>query len=263
MSRVVRWLRARSGTFLIAGGIVAAWYLLAASLNSTVFPTPAESLPTLVDNFSRPSFRDSVLNSLQLLAISYVLCVVAGSVVGFCIGLLPFWKDALSPIVYAVYSIPKVTLYPIFLLLLGVGDISRIGFAFIHGFVPMVLIVMGATSSIAPIYLKLAASVRMGMFSLMRRILIPSILPALSTGMRLSFGLTFLGLILAEMFSGSTGLGYELLRNVTLVRMGDIVGQVVLVAVIALVPTGLLQLAERRIHRRYEGGAPTLGQTAL
>lgn len=256
-------MRARSGTFLIAGGIVVAWYLIAASLNSTVFPTPAEALPTLADNFARPSFRQSVMNSLELLAISYVLCVVAGSIVGFCIGLLPFWKDALSPIVYAVYSIPKVTLYPIFLLLLGIGDISRIGFAFIHGFIPMMLIVMGATSSIAPIYLKLAASMRMGILPLMRRILVPSILPALSTGMRLSFGLTFLGLILAEMFSGSTGLGYELLRNVTLVRMGDIVGQVVLVAAIALVPTGLLQFVERRIHRRYEGVTPTPGRAAL
>ncbi|MQA85264.1 MAG: ABC transporter permease subunit [Streptosporangiales bacterium] len=162
-----------------------------------------------------------------------------------------------------VYSIPKVTLYPIFLLLLGIGEVSRIGFAFIHGFLPMILIVMGATSSVDRIHLKLAASIRMGMLSMIRRILVPSILPALSTGMRLSFGLTFLGLILAEMFSGGTGLGYELLRNVTLVRMEDIVGEVVLVAAIALIPTGLLQMIERRVHSRYEGGTPALGRTAL
>lgn len=263
MTALLGWLRSRSGPLVVGAGAVALWYALAASLDSAVFPTPGRSLATLGDNFAEPRFRQSLLDSLRLLAISYALCVGAGAVVGFGIGLLPFWRDALSPLIYAVYSIPKVTLYPIFLLLLGIGDVSRIGFAFIHGFLPMILIVMGATSSVARIYLKLAASIRMGMFSLLRRILIPSILPALSTGMRLSFGLTFLGLILAEMFSGDTGLGYELVRNVTLVRMEDIVGEVVLVAAIALVPTGLLQMAERRVHRRYEGGTPALGRAAL
>lgn len=263
MGAIIGRARAWSGPFVVAVVALAVWFALAASLNSTVFPTPVESLSTLLDNFGRAHFRESILDTLELLAISYVLCAVVGAVIGFAIGLLPFWREVFSPLLYAVYSIPKVTLYPLFLLILGIGQVSRISFAFAHGVLPMILIVMGATASVERIHLKLAASLRMGMVSMVRRILIPSVIPALVTGLRLSFGLTFLGLILAEMFSGETGLGYELLRNVTLVRMGDIIGEVVLVAAIALIPTGLLQMVERRVHARYKGEPLGRGQAAV
>jgi NitT/TauT family transport system permease protein len=68
--------------------------------------------------------------------------------------------------------------------------------------------------------------------------------------MRVSFGLTFVGLILAEMFSGTTGLGYELLRNVTQVRMANILGEVLLITVIALIPTVALKYFELRVKAR-------------
>lgn len=236
-----------------AVGVIAIWWISAAWWESTVFPTPAESMVTLGDNLARPDFQASVVDTVSLLAVSYAMAAVVGCLLGFCVGLLPFWRDAFSPLLYAVYSIPKVTLYPLFLLILGIGDISRIGFAFAHGVLPITLIVMGATASVERIQLKLAASLGMRTLPVIRKILLPSVLPAVTTALRLGFGLTFIGLILAEMFSGSSGLGHELLRNVTLARMEDILGGVILVALIAVVPTTLLQVIERRVHARYEG----------
>jgi NitT/TauT family transport system permease protein len=60
-----------------------------------------------------------------------------------------------------------------------------------------------------------------------------------------------LGLLLAEMFSGSSGIGFEILRNVTLARMENILGEVILIAGLALIPTLALQVLERRVHRRF------------
>ena len=76
---------------------------------------------------------------------------------------------------------------------------------------------------------------------------------ALTTGMRMTFGLAFLGLPLAETFSLSSGIGYELLSNLSLVRMGNIIGTVVLTLVTALPPSIALQWLKIRITTKYGG----------
>lgn len=119
----------------------------------------------------------------------------------------------------------------------------------------MFIMAVESTAAVNPLHLKMAASLRMSRIALIRRIIVPSTLPALATGMRTTFGLAFLGLLLAEMFSSSSGIGYEMLRNVSLIRMENIMGTVVLIVVIALPPTIALQALEHRIATRF-GGSP-------
>lgn len=238
---------------LLLLAVLVGWHAAAVALDSAVFPTPVEAAGTLVTDLGSGSFLASLLETLALLVVSYGLAVVVGSVLGFLVGLSTFWSDALSPLIYAVYSIPKITLYPLFLVFLGLGEVSRAGFAFLHGVIPMMLIILGATTGVDRTHLKLAASLRLSTPRVIRQIVIPSVVPSAVTGMRLTFGLTFLGLLIAELLGGSAGLGGELLRNVQLVRMGHIVGEVVLIAIIALVPTMLLLRLERRVVARFAG----------
>jgi NitT/TauT family transport system permease protein len=236
---------------LLAGLLV--WHAAAVALDSTVFPTPVEAAGTLIADLTSGSFLASLTETLALLAVSYVLAVIVGSILGFAIGLSTFWSDVLSPLIYAVYSIPKITLYPLFLVFLGLGEVSRVGFAFLHGVIPMMLIILGATTGVDRTHLKLAASLRLSTPRVIRQIVIPSVVPSAVTGMRLTFGLTFLGLLIAELLGGSAGLGGELLRNVQLVRMGNIVGEVVLIAIIALIPTMALLRLEHLVTARFTG----------
>lgn len=231
--------------------LIAAWWITAEVLQSRVFPDPWESIQKLGEDLSRSSFVGSIGATVQLLALSFIACVVVGTVLGIALGLSQFWTQALLPVCYAANSVPKIVLYPIFLLLLGIGDLSRFAFAFMSGFLPMFLLMVEGTMSVSVLHLKLGASMRMSFPSLFRRILLPTLVPTIVTGMRISFGLAFLGLLLAEMFSGASGLGFELLRNVTQVRMANIMGEVILIAVIALIPTLLITWAERKVHARF------------
>jgi NitT/TauT family transport system permease protein len=232
-------------------GIVGVWWVAALALDSAVFPDPAAALDRLFVNLGSSRFRDSVHDTVVRLTVSYGAVVVAGATLGFALGLSRFWSDAVSPIVYAVYSIPKIVLFPLFLVFLGLGDASQIAFAFFSGVLPMILMISNAAAGVPRLPLKLAASLRMSRAVVVRKIVVPSVLPAFTSALRLTFGLTFLGLLIAEMFSGAGGLGYELLRNIPLARMGDIVGEVVLVVVMALAPVTVLRAIERRVHRRY------------
>ena len=140
---------------------------------------------------------------------------------------------------------------------LGLGIVSRTSFAFIHGFFPMVIIVMGATANLrmSNIYLKLGASLDMSFGQLVRTVLLPAILPLFLTATRIAFGLVFLGAILAEMFAAYGGLGHELVRNMHLVRIDRILAQVVLIGLIAIIPNALLRTLEVRLTRRLQPGS--------
>lgn len=227
------------------------WWVTAAAVDSAVFPGPVESFGQLGRDLADPGFQASIVSTVRLLVLGWLLAVVVGTLLGFALGLSDFWSAVFATPLFALYSIPKVTLYPVFLLFLGIGDTSLLAFAFFHGVFPIALMVMGATQSMDRLYLKLADALVLPWYQKLRYILIPALLPAIVTALRIAFGLTLLGLILGEMFSATTGLGRELVSNVANVRVDRIAGQVVFVALLAVIPGFALRWMEKRVTRRY------------
>ncbi|GAA0910828.1 ABC transporter permease [Pseudonocardia zijingensis] len=236
---------------LLLAAAVGVWWLVALLVQSSVLPDPATAVTRLVHNLGSSRFLGSLAGTLARLAVAYLAVVVIGGAVGFALGLSRFWTDAISPLVYTLYSIPKVVLFPLFLVFLGLGGASQIGFAIFSGILPMILMMAHAAAGVPRLPLKLAASLRMGRVAVLRTIAVPSVLPAFTSALRLTFGLTFLSLLIVEMFSGVSGLGYELLRTIPLARMGDIVGMTILVVAVALAPVSVLRVIEQRVNRRF------------
>jgi NitT/TauT family transport system permease protein len=250
--RPTRTVGRRGGPALIVALVaLALWWAGAALADSAVVPTPAESLRSLGSELAQPVFRASVLDTLRVLIQSYLSAAVVGAVLGALLGVRPFWSRVALPLAYALNTVPKVTLFPIFFVFLGLGNLSCGAFAFFSGVLPMFLIAAEAGRGVLQAHLKLAASLRVGDLRVLTKIVWPAVMPAVATGLRLTFGFTFLGLIIAEMFAGSSGLGQQLLRNVALARMEYIAGEIVLIAVLALVPFLLLTWLERRINDRF------------
>lgn len=227
------------------------WWVTATAVDSAVFPDPFESFAQLGSDLGSPGFQASIFSTIRLLVIGWTLAVVVGTLTGFALGLSSFWSAVFATPLFALYSIPKITLYPVFLLFLGIGETSLLVFAFFHGVFPIALMVMGATQSMDTMYLKLADGLVLTWFQKLRYILIPALLPAIVTALRIAFGLTLLGLILGEMFSATTGLGRELVSNVANVRVDRIAGQVAFIALIAVIPGFALRWMEKRVTRRY------------
>lgn len=249
----LRALSAMGWILVLPALIFIVWAVIAAIVDSVVFPGPWQSLNRLMEDLAQPGFQESIWSTVQLLLLGWLLAVVIGTLAGFALGLSNFWSSVFSTPLFALYSIPKVTLYPVFLLFLGIGDESRLAFAFFHGVFPIALLVMAATQSMDKNYLKLANALVMPWHVRLRSILIPALLPSIVTALRIAFGLTLLGLLLAEMFSAESGLGRELVSNVANVRIDHIAGQVVFIAFIAVIPGFALRWAEKRVTSRYGG----------
>ncbi|MDT9593645.1 ABC transporter permease subunit [Nocardioides zeae] len=230
--------------------LVLLWALVATLVDSLVFPGPLEALGGTVDDLGDEGYRASMLTSLRLLLVAWLMAAVVGGLIGFLLGQSAFWTRVFSTPLFAFYSIPKVTLYPVFLLLLGLGEASRVAFAFFHGVFPMALLVMGATAALDPKLVRLSAALELSWWQRLTKVVLPALMPTVLLALRISFGLTFLGLVLAEMFSSDTGLGHELVANVANVRVDRIAGQVVLIALLAIGPVLALLGLERRVKAR-------------
>lgn len=244
-------LAALGWILVVPAAIFLLWWIAAAVLQSAVFPGPIESLQQLGQDLTNPGFQASIFATVKLLVLGWLLAVVVGTLVGFALGQSQFWSAVFATPLFALYSIPKVTIYPVFLLFLGIGEASLLTFAFFHGVFPIALMVMGATQSMDRIYLKLADALVLSWTQRLRLVLIPALLPTIVTALRIAFGLTLLGLILGEMFSATTGLGRELVSNVANVRVDRIAGQVVFIALIAVIPGFTLRWLEKRVTSRY------------
>ena len=134
-----------------------------------------------------------------------MLALVLSYAIGLSIGV---WMGAhrLSgavgePILISIYTLPKITLYPVVLLIFGLSLPGRVTFGAMHGVLPVALLTMAAIRNIPPVYLKSARTLRLSRWQTIATVLFPGSLPEVFSGLRIGFTLTLLGVLLAEMFA--------------------------------------------------------------
>ena len=150
----------------------------------------------------------------------------------------------------ALHSIPKITLYPIILLVFGLGMSAKVAFGAIHGIITVALFTLGAVRSTRPIFVKTGRVLRLGKHERVRAILFPAAVPEIFTGLRVGFSLTPIGTVLGEMFASRHGLGYLLMNAIGLHNVEVIMSVTFLLVVFAASVNGILLAIDRRLHLR-------------
>lgn len=232
------------GRYMIPVIILILWQIIYQIIGAPAMASPFHSFVDLRENMSK--WMGDIGNTLLTLLISFLIASIFGVIFGFFIGLSPFWTKTLSPLLLGLYSIPKVTLYPIFLLIFGLTLQGRVAFSVFHGIFPIMIICMEATRTVPNIYLKLATSYRMSFIQKARQILIPAIMPQLVVGLRMGFSLCFLGLILGEMFASYEGLGHRLVHYMSLNEPAAILAIILIIVFIAFFFTFLFLLWQEK-----------------
>lgn len=232
------------GRYMVPIAILLLWQMVYQIIGAPAMASPVQSIADLGGNMT--TWMVDIVNTLITLLISFLLASISGVILGFFIGLSSFWTKTLSPLLLGLYSIPKVTLYPIFLLIFGLTIQGRVAFSVFHGIFPIMIICMEATRTVPNIYLKLAKSYRMSFMQKTKQILIPAIMPQLVVGLRMSFSLCFLGLILAEMFASYEGLGHRLVHYMSLNEPAPILALILIIIFIAFFFTYLFLLWQEK-----------------
>jgi NitT/TauT family transport system permease protein len=222
-------------------------YLLVGDVALRSPATTAHNLATLLgDERFMPHVRETALAFAQ----GFAIAVAVGLLIGLPLGAARFAGEVAEPILVALYSIPKVTLYPVILLIFGIGMPAKVAFGAIHGIVPISIFAMNAVRNINPTHLRTARVMRMSFWDLTLKILIPATLPEIVTGIRVGFSLALIGTLLGEMFGSQRGLGHLLMQAMSLHNIERILALTLLLVVFAASINALLLALDRRLHAR-------------
>ncbi len=228
--------------------LIGLWQLIYMLAGDRAMASPGETATAVLDNIG--NWATHVWATVSALLIAFLIVAFFGIAIGFGIGMSDFWSRTLNPLLLIAYSIPKVTLYPIFLLVFGLTLQGRIAFAVLHGILPIIIICVEAARTLPEVYGKIARVYQLSLRQRITQVYVPALRPQLVVALRLGFSLCFLGLLLAEMFASYHGLGSRLLHYTTLQQPEMIIGVILVVVLLALLGTFMFLLWQEKSEAR-------------
>jgi NitT/TauT family transport system permease protein len=235
---------------LLLGALAAFWQGLHMVAGDVALTGPVETAQAAVDLLGRPRFWGHVYESVYAFAYALVISWVGGVGIGVWLGAHRLSGEVAEPVLVALYSLPKVTLYPLILLMFGLGMTAKVAFGAIHGIIPVAIFAMNAVRNIRPVYLKTAKTLSLSPIETARTVLVPACLPEIVSGLRVGFSLTLLGVLIGEMFASKRGLGFVIMNAIGLSDVRTMMAVTLILFVFAaLINAGLLAL-DRHLHKR-------------
>ena len=233
---------------IILVAILAIWQGLFLYAGDVAISSPLTTFAFAGELLARGSFWPHA--AATMLAFFYALAIsaIAGVALGLLFGLRRFAGDVMEPILASLYTIPKVTLYPVMLLVFGLGLSAKVAFGVIHGMIPVILFTLAAVKNVPPVMLRSARAMRLRPMQTATTVLAPAVLPEIVTGLRVGFALTMLGVLIGEMFASQRGLGFLIINGINShdIRMTTTV--TLIVVVFAVAANGAMLALDRRAH---------------
>lgn len=190
--------------------LLAVWEAAAGTAVDEDFLSP----PTLImetlftTTLADPTIIDAILLTFYELVFAFALVVPFSVAVGLWVGLGRETHRSVYPLILMIYAIPQVTLLPLFILIFGLGPAGKVAFGFSHGIFPLTINIIAGCRDVNPVLVRAARSMGASERQILRRVVLPYIVPSFFTGMRLAMTLTLLGVILAELYVSTEGIGY-------------------------------------------------------
>ncbi|HEV7722258.1 MAG TPA: ABC transporter permease, partial [Iamia sp.] len=196
---------------------------------------------------------DALWASLQRVLWGVAIGVPIGAGLALVAGLSRLGDDLLDATVQMLRFVPIIALQPLLIVWLGVGETVKVTLIVLGVAFPIYVNTSAAIRAVDPRYLELAATVGLGRWERVRRVVLPSALSGFLVGLRLASAIAWLVLVFAEQINASSGVGFMILRAQTLFQTDVIVVGLVTYAILGLLSDGLVRALERRLLRWAPG----------
>ena len=187
--------------------------------------------------------------TLTRVAIGFGAGVAAGTIAGAVTGYSRFLCRLLDPTLQALRAIPSIAWVPLFILWLGIFEASKVTLIAVGVFFPVYLGVMGAVASVDRKIVEVGRVFRLSGPQMVRRILLPAVLPSYVVALRSGLGLGWMFVVAAEFMGASQGLGYLLIDGQQLGKPAQIVTAIVAFAILGKITDWLIVVATRPFLR--------------
>ena len=140
----------------VVAAILVIWLGLYAYAGDSAITPPLRTFAYAAELLSRASFWNHVGATMAAFAMALAISAIGGVALGLVLGMRRFAGEVTEPILSSFYTIPKVTLYPVMLLIFGLGMSAKVAFGVIHGIVPVMLFTIAGVKNIEPVLLRTA-----------------------------------------------------------------------------------------------------------
>jgi ABC-type nitrate/sulfonate/bicarbonate transport system permease component len=214
-SRMAAFLKRNSDRLLLISLLcagLALWEFAAARdwINTLFFPAPST---ITVSFFLELSTGELLLNlgaTLQRAGLGLLFGCTSGLAFGILLGWSTRLRVLLDPIIGALYPLPKLALFPLFLIFFGLGESPRVVLISLSAFFPILINTLAGVRQINAEYFEIAQAYGATRWLLIRRVILPGSLPSVLSGLRLAVGNTLITTIAVELLNADTGLGAQI-----------------------------------------------------
>ncbi len=241
--RLARWLRPALGLILPLG--LALGWEIAVRLglsNGRLVPPPSVILSTCADLARTGELQQHAAATLWRVGWGFLLGVAGGTIVGAVAGYSALAFRLLDPTLQGLRAVPSVAWVPLFILWFGIFEASKIILIAVGVFFPVYLGVMGAVASVDRKIVEVGRAFRLSGPAMIRRILLPAVLPAYVLSLRAGLGLGWMFVLAAEFLGASSGLGFLLIDGQQLGKPAQIVAAIVAFAILGKLSDWLIVL---------------------
>ena len=187
----------------------------------------------------------SLLRSVSGLTLAVLIAIPLGLLIGWYRPV----ADVLGPLLELFRNTSALALLPVFVLLLGLGETSKIALVLFACTWPILLNTISAVRGVDPLLIKSARSFGLGSPALFRKVVLPSSVPSLFTGVRLAAAYSILVLIAAELTGAKAGLGYLITASQYNFQIPRMYAGILTISLLGLALNQLLVTAEQRLTR--------------
>lgn len=258
-ARLRRYARPALG-LLLPVGLALGWEIIVqlGLSNGRLVPPPSILFATIAELAQSGELARHVAATLWRVLTGFALGVLAGTVLGAIAGYWDLARRLLDPTVQALRAIPSLAWVPLFILWLGIFETSKIALIAAGVFFPVYLGVMGAILSVDRKIVEVGRTFRLSGPAMIRRILLPAVLPAYVVAIRVGLGLGWMFVVAAELMGASEGLGYLLLDGQQLGKPAQILAAIVIFAILGKATDWLIEIAAAPLLRWQDAfGRPT------
>jgi len=193
--------------------------------------------------------REHLQASLTRSAIGFGLAVLAGVVTGLVVAWYRGLRELLTPLLELFRNTAALALLPVFTLLLGIGETSKVSIVAYASFFPVLLNTIAGVRTVDPLLLRAARSFGLSNLQLFQKVVLPSAVPTIFTGVRMAGTASILVLIAAEMVGAKAGLGYLIINAQSSFQIPDMYAGILTVSVFGLLVNTVLVRLERHFSR--------------
>ena len=236
------------------GLLVGIWALVSISTASSI-PSPWETWKQAVVLFSDPFYRKgpndqgvgwNVLMSLERVAVGFGLAAAVGIPAGFAIGRFAFLGRMFNPLISLLRPVSPLAWLPIGLLVFKAANPAAIWTIFICSIWPMIINTAVGVQRVPADYLNVAKVLNLSEWKVITKILFPSVLPYMLTGVRLSVGTAWLVIVAAEMLTGGVGIGFWVWDEWNNLNVQHIIIAIFVIGIVGLLLEQMLMLVAKR-----------------